>query len=86
MRMIPAVLFVSFLSVCGLSACSNVASHLPSPISLPGAIVGSVFENAAYGARRKKVKTYVSTHCVSMMKIGSSGLSLLSKQVRMQYG
>ncbi len=62
MRMIPTVLAFGFLSVYGLSACSNEASHLPSPISLPGAIVGSVFENATYGARRKKVKAYVSAH------------------------
>lgn len=42
-----------------LSACSNRASHLPSPIELPGALIGSVVENITYNARRKQVKQYV---------------------------
>lgn len=62
MRMTSAVFVFTFLSVCGLSACSNEASHLPSPLGLPGAIAGSVFENATYGARRTKVKNYVAAH------------------------
>lgn len=56
------MLFPIFLSTCALYACSNEASHLPSPISLPGAAIGSVFENATYGARRDKVKAYVSAN------------------------
>lgn len=62
MKMRSTTFVLTLLSVCGLSACSNEASHLPSPISLPGAIVGTVFENATYGARRKKVKQYVSAN------------------------
>lgn len=58
MKMISAL----FLSIICLAACSNQASHLPSPIALPGAIVGTVYENATYGARRNKVKKYVTEH------------------------
>jgi len=56
------VLLPIVLPVCVLCACSNEASHLPSPISLPGAAISSVFENATYGARRNKVKAYVSAN------------------------
>lgn len=46
--------------VLGLFGCSNEPSHLPSPLELPGAVVGTLVENATYGARRKRVKAYVS--------------------------
>ena len=50
-----------------LNACSNnEASHLPSPIELPGAIIGSVIENTVYQSRRNKVEAYVSKHYLAI--------------------
>ncbi|HIO92263.1 MAG TPA: hypothetical protein EYG68_05380 [Leucothrix mucor] len=49
------------------SACSsNSASHLPSPFELPGAVIGSVFENATYGARRRRVESYVAKNYLAI--------------------
>ena len=43
----------------GLAGCSG-PSHLPPPWELPGAALGSVIENAAYGARRERVAAYLT--------------------------
>ena len=50
------------LVLLGLFGCSNGPSHLPSPLELPGAVVGTLVENATYGARRGRVKTYVQAN------------------------
>jgi len=44
-----------------LTACSG-ASHIPPPWELPGAAAGAIFENAAYGAKRKRVKQFLSSN------------------------
>ena len=47
-----------------LHSCSNKkdASHLPSPLELPGAIIGTTIDNAIYGHKRTKVKRYIVAH------------------------
>ena len=56
-------IYLSFTSLLLLlSACSNNASHLPSPFELPGAIIGSVFENTRHNARQRRVEAYVTQH------------------------
>lgn len=47
-----------------LLSCShrNDASHLPSPLELPGAIIGTTIDNAIYGHKRTKVKRYIVAH------------------------
>ena len=42
-----------------LIGCSSDASHLPAPWEIPGAVVGNSIENAAYGARRKKLGAFI---------------------------
>lgn len=49
-----------------LGACSNGASHLPSPFELPGMIIGSTLENASYKARRRRVESYVTKNYLSI--------------------
>ena len=44
----------------GGSGCSPEPSHLPPLWQLPGAAVSGVFENAAYDARRDRVKALVT--------------------------
>lgn len=56
-----------------LSACSNNASHLPSPLELPGALIGSVVENATYGARRQRVKQYVIANYPALRAEAAAG-------------
>ena len=61
-----AILFPATVAVL-ISACSgNSASHLPSPIELPGAIIGSVIENATYGAKRRRVESYVAQNYLAI--------------------
>ena len=50
------------LILLGLFGCSNEPIHLPSPLELPGAVVGNLVENATYGVRRKRVKAYVTAN------------------------
>lgn len=45
-----------------LASCSREASHLPSVLSLPSAIVTNTISNSIYNARRNKIKNYVVTH------------------------
>ena len=47
-----------------LISCShkNDASHFPSPLALPGAIIGTTIDNAIYGHKRTKVKRYIVVH------------------------
>lgn len=53
-------LFFIFFGVT-LSACqTDSTSHLPAPWQLPGAALGSVFENTVYGARRRKVQNFIA--------------------------
>lgn len=58
--------FSTFIFTLLLSACSNSASHLPTPLELPGAIIGSTIENARYGSKRKRVAAYVAQHYLQM--------------------
>jgi len=44
----------------GSAGCSSGPSHLPPPWHLPGAAVSSAFGNAAYDARRDRVKALVT--------------------------
>ncbi|MCF6235426.1 MAG: hypothetical protein L3J70_03485 [Gammaproteobacteria bacterium] len=57
-----ATVFMFFLSACA----SDSASHLPSPLELPGAIIGSAFENTIYKAKRKKVASYVAKNYLAI--------------------
>ncbi len=60
----PVLIFVLALV---LNACaSDSASHLPSPLELPGAILGTVIENTSYNAKRKKVDAYVTQNYLTI--------------------
>jgi len=60
-------LFSFPIIILSISACSgNSASHLPSPLELPGAIIGSVVENATYGAKRRRVESYVDKNYLAI--------------------
>ncbi len=48
-----------------LVGCSQNASHLPSIFDIPS-VIGSVFENASYNAKRKKVADYVAKHYLGL--------------------
>ncbi len=61
------------LILLGLLGCSNEPSHLPSPLELPGAVVGNLVENATYGARRKRVKAYVQAHYAVLREQAKAG-------------
>lgn len=61
------------LMLLGLFGCSNSPSHLPSPLELPGAVVGTLVENATYGARRKRVKAYVVANYVTLREQAKVG-------------
>ncbi len=52
------VIIVLFLTACS----SREASHLPSLLELPGALISSGIENANYEHKRSKVKRYIVTH------------------------
>lgn len=69
---------VVFLLPVFLGGCSNDASHLPSPIALPGAIIGSIIDNASYQSKRRKVELYVGRHYLEIRsdanKSGGSAL------------
>jgi len=45
-----------------LFAGCTQTSHIPAPWELPGAVIGTTFENAVYGSRRKKVKHFIQTN------------------------
>jgi len=46
-----------------LNACSTKeASHLPSPLELPIAIISTTIENTLYGHKRSKMKAYIISH------------------------
>lgn len=56
------IFFLAMLCL-GFAGCkTNEASHLPALWQLPGAAVGSVFENVPYKARRKKVERFTGAH------------------------
>lgn len=61
------------LLVLGLFGCTNEPSHLPSPLELPGAVVGTLVENVTYGARRKRVKAYVIANYVALREQAKVG-------------
>ncbi len=46
------------LSLFLLGCSSKDASHLPSLFELPGAIIGTTIENAAYNTKRQRVQQY----------------------------
>ena len=50
--------FIVLVFFC-LQGCSREASHLPTILSLPKALVTTTIENSIYNARRNKVKEYV---------------------------
>ena len=52
------VIIVLFLTACS----TREASHLPSLLELPGALISSSIENANYGHKRSQVKSYIVTH------------------------
>ncbi len=53
-------LFFIFFGIT-LSACqTDSAGHLPASWQLPGATLGSVFENTVYGVRRRKVENFIA--------------------------
>ncbi len=60
-----ALLLTWVSSTLSITACSKNDSHLPSPLDLPG-VIGSVFENASYQAKRKKVAAYVNAHYLAI--------------------
>lgn len=62
-------LFLSML----IAGCSSGVTHLPSPLELPGAIMGSAIENAAYGAKRKKVEAYVARNYLGIREDVNNG-------------
>ena len=51
-----------------LTACSHEASHLPSILELPGAVIGSAIDNTVYNNKRKKVESYVAEHYLALRK------------------
>ena len=55
---IPASLGFIALALAGCSP--DTPSHIPNPVLLPAYAVGNAIQNASYGTRRSKVKTYVS--------------------------
>ncbi len=57
-----------YLLVFLLSGCSHKASHLPSILELPGAVVGSAIDNTIYNNKRKKVEDYVAEHYLALRK------------------
>lgn len=64
---------IPLLILLGLFGCSNEPSHLPSPLELPGAVVGTLVENATYGARRNRVKAYVSANYAALREQAKVG-------------
>jgi len=46
----------------GLAGCNSGPSHIPPLWHLPGAAVSNAFGNAAYNARRDRVKALVTLH------------------------
>ena len=52
------VIIVLFLTACS----TREASHLPSLLELPGALISSGIENANYGHTRSQVKRYILAH------------------------
>jgi len=67
------------LCLCGLVlGCGP--SHLPHPLALPGAAIGTAVENATYGARRGKVKAHVTEQFDPLLvEIAKGGGPMLSK-------
>ena len=63
-----------------LAACTREASHVPNPVLLPGHAVSSAVSNAAYGARRDRVKSHVETHHIPIIEeIKTGGGAHLSR-------
>jgi len=61
------------LSLFLLGCSSKDASHLPSLFELPGAIVSTTIENAAYNAKRNRVQHYVTVHYTLLREEVSQG-------------
>jgi hypothetical protein len=59
------VITTLLISAIVLTGCSQNASHLPSIFDIPS-VIGSVFENASYNAKRKKVADYVAKHYLGL--------------------
>ena len=67
----PILVLCACLAV---TSCSNRnASHLPSIFQLPGAVIGSVFENTRYKAKRKKVRAFVKDNYEALRTDSESG-------------
>ena len=66
-------LIITFIiSVFLLTSCSQNTNHLPSVFDIPS-VIGSVFENATYSAKRKKVAAYVKKHYLGLRDDVSKG-------------
>ncbi len=53
-----------FLAALTLAACAggDDASHLPSPLALPGQALGNAIGNGIYNARRGRVEAFVKAN------------------------
>ncbi len=60
----------------GSGCAGQSASHLPHPLALPGAAIGTAIENGIYGARRRQVSDWVQTHhakLIAQIRAGGGG-------------
>ena len=67
-----SVIITFLTSIFLLTSCSQNTSHLPSVFDIPS-VIGSVFENATYSAKRKKVAAYVKKHYLDLRDDVSKG-------------
>lgn len=67
-----------------LAACTTEARHIPNPLLLPGQAVSAAASNAAYGARRNRVKSHVTAHHATLMaEIDAGGGPHLSRAMHL---
>ena len=65
--------FIGLLGL-GLAGCqSGGANHIPPPWQYPGAAIGSVIENTAYKARRRKVERFTADNYEAVVTDIQSG-------------
>ena len=59
-------------------------SHIPNPIQLPGAVIGTGIENTFYNARRKRVSGFVMANyagLVTEIKAGQTPLAHIAMDI-----
>ncbi len=66
------IILLASVLLLSISGCSQNTSHLPSVFDIPS-VIGSVFENATYSAKRKKVASYVQKHYLGLRDDVSEG-------------